>query len=968
MTKEEYVHKLVEEKYNKYRIDIPIDQLPWSGEIIETKLNTGQIELVDRMVEFTLCSLYSYYYIDRYAWTIDPKKGPIPLRLFDFQLKILEDFQNNSKVIFRKCLTESNFVMTDRGYISIKDVKVGDKIQTLEDGKIIWDEIIDFWKNNDTKECARIHLQNGSFVETTLDHKIMTTEGWKETQELRLKDEIISSFGSDHFGAFELEDDCLAALIGYYIADGKVRGNVFCNSNMKYLNEVMEAGLFFKDIVPKMVLQKKEQEHHSDNYHVLLTTDNKRSNSYLDFSRRFGLATLSSNRCLTPELMNLNKRQMSILLNRLFAGDGWYTKNYRTDGKRPQLHPNFEVGIGSPCYKLVAQLQYILSNYGIASKIYEEFSMTKQKNRFWKLRIMSAPHVLKFMEEIGIYDKISDSDIQDIKDSMKYKSHLSPNAVRKIERIGEQVTYDITVANAERHSFLTNNTIVSNCRQVGASVVTGSYAFWRANFQKAQNIKIISLTLNDALEFKEKTIDINYEMLPGFLKSKATRDGQSRTKLKLVNKSQIRVLAKSKNAGRGGTPSLIIIDEAAFNEWMEEIWKSIEPSLDKGGDCIVISTTNGVGNWYHLTYTRAEQQLNEFHSVFIPWWRYPGRSNPWLQDILDGKIDNPEKFVLEKQEEQLSYMGNPKDGPWLWKRRANAKSEKEFRQEILAEFLGSGNTVISAKTIGEMEKDIEPPQWEDRLPQEAILKPMPGLWCWKDADPHHMYTLVADVAKGSGSDYSAFHIFDVNDNEQVAEYKALIPTRDYAILIKDVARYYNNAYVIIESTGLGISVFNEVYLNDADPYQSVYVQQKGKVLMGWETHPRSRPLLIDDLFHDVENKQTKIHSSRFMEEIKVFIWSEDGKPEAMKGYNDDLVMSYSIYCHLHDYVLTSKPIGISSNHARITDPVAEVKYTKILKQVELVESTYGCSYEDYCWLNGIDIPEEYRQYKEEMDQ
>ncbi len=606
MTKEEYVYKLVQDKYLKYKIDIAIEDLPWSGELIETKLNDGTIELVDRMVEFTLCSLYSYYYIDRYAFTIPAKGGPIPLRLFDFQHKILQDFQEYSKVIFRKS------------------------------------------------------------------------------------------------------------------------------------------------------------------------------------------------------------------------------------------------------------------------------------------------------------------------------------------------------------------------RQVGASVVTGAYAFWRANFQKAQNIKIISLTLNDALEFKEKTIDINYEMLPGFLKSKATRDGMSKTKLKLVNKSQIRVLAKSKNSGRGGTPSLIIIDEAAFNEWMDEIWKSIEPSLDKGGDCIVISTTNGVGNWYHLTYTRAEQLLNEFHAIYIPWWRYPGRSNPWLQNVLDGKIENVEKFVLEKQEEQLAYEGDPKIAPWLWKRRANAKTEKEFRQEILAEFLGSGNTVISAKTISEIEMDVRAPEWEDRLPQEVVTKPIPGLWCWKDADPTHQYTLVADVAKGSGADYSAFHIFDVTINEQVAELKSKISTKDYGTLIKDVAKYYNNAYVIIESTGLGISVFNEVYLHDTDPYQSVYVQQKGKILMGWETHPRSRPLLVDDLFHDLENKKTKIYSSRFIEEIKVFIWAEDGKPQAMKGYNDDLVMSYAIYCHLHDYILTSKPIGISSGTARITDPTAEIKYTKIIQMVEKIEEVYGMSYVDYCWLNGIEVSEDYKLYVAEM--
>ena len=508
--------------------------------------------------------------------------------------------------------------------------------------------------------------------------------------------------------------------------------------------------------------------------------------------------------------------------------------------------------------------------------------------------------------------------------------------------------------------------IFRKSRQMGASVITGAYALWRANFQKAQVIKIISLTLKDAIELKEKIIDLNYDKMPGFLKSQATRDGKNVTTLKLSNRSKITVLAKSKNAGRGATPSVLIVDEAAFNEWMDDIWKSVEPSLALGGDCIVISTTNGIGNWYALTYSRAEQHLNEFHPIFIPWWRFPNRDNPWLQDILDGKIENVQKFVKEKEFEMLSYTGDPQKAPWLWKRRANAKSEKEFKQEIMAEFLGSGNTVIPTQTLSNMLKDILVPVWEDRLPQEQFSKPMKGLWCWKDVDPHHMYSLVVDVAKGSGQDSSAFHVIDANNGEQVAEYKEFISTKDYGSLIKDVARYYNNAYVIIETTGLGISVFNEVYLHDTDPYQSVFVQQKGKALMGWETTPRSRPLLVDDLFNDVVNNKTKFFSQRLLDELNVFIWTDDGKPEAMKGYHDDLVMAYAIYCHLRDFVMSSKPIGISNGRFSITDPTAELKYSKIMETIEKIEEIYGISYEDYCWMNNIDVSEEYKEYRKEM--
>lgn len=517
----------------------------------------------------------------------------------------------------------------------------------------------------------------------------------------------------------------------------------------------------------------------------------------------------------------------------------------------------------------------------------------------------------------------------------------------------------------QKHSKI----IFRKSRQVGASVMSGAFATWRANFNKAQIIRIISLTREDALEFKEKTVDLNYYELPGFLKAKSTRDGYSKTKLKLVNQSQIRVLSKSKNAGRGSTPSLIILDEAAFNEWMDDIWKSLEPSLDKGGDCIVISTTNGVGNWYHVTYSNAEASQNEFHPIYIPWWRYPGRSNPWLDDLLvkikKGEMTNEEidKFVKTKEREQLSYQGSPENAPWLWKRRSNAKTDKEFRQEILAEFLGSGETVTTVKTINRLQEEVRPPEWEDRLPSDPIQSPIPGLWVWKDVEPGHDYMLTSDTATGHGKDYSTMQIIDINENEQVAEYKNQIPTDKMGELIKKVARYYNNAFVIIETNHPGPAVFNEVYKSKIDPYQNVYARARGKDIVGWMTTPKTRVLLVEAYFKDVENAYTHIHSSRLVDEIKVFNWNDSGKAEAMRGYNDDLIMAYSFYCHLKQEAFTAKPIGFATADTNLTH--IGQNFEEDWYQVERdFEENIGMDMVTYHWLQGKPLPDNYKEFIE----
>ena len=974
MTKEQYVKKLAKEKYELYNIKIPYDKLPWSGQYIDVELADGTVETVDRLAEFAICKTSSFYFIDRYCYTNHPKHGYVPFKLFDFQKKALNDFQDHSKIIFRKCLTEDNYVTTNNGYVSIKNVNIGDKIQTLKNGNIEWTDVEDYWKNKELKEVMSIHLNSGAEIECTLDHKIHTdNRGWVEAQDLTFSDKITSSFGKHDFGNYELEHDEWAALIGYYLARGKARDPRFVNTNRKYIDEALEAGKLFDGISPYIKEIPKEKFHHKQKWHVVYTSRNKGTkNSFNKFKKKYNLDKNSTERHLTSDLMQLNKRQMSIMLNRLYAGNGWYScvkRNKNTSGKNVHM---YEIGLGSPNYKLVKQVQQILhGQYGIYAKIEEQKNAKLQKTRFWKLKIYHKQSILNFINEIGIYDKAEDGDnvkilIEEL--ASGNRNLQSPNMIRKMVNSGiKKETYDITTKNSD---FLTSCELIHNCRQMGASVISGAYALWRANFYKKQTIKVISLTKDDAIEFKDKTIDLNYEKMPGFLKTSAKAGRLGRTKFELSNGSIIQVLPKSKNAGRGSTPSLVIIDEAAFNEWMDDIWKAILPALDKGGDIIVISTTNGVGNWYHLTYTRAEEKLNEFHPIFIPWWYYPGRSNPWLDMVLE-KINNKEwdenevdQFIKKMEREQLSYKGDPQHGPWLYSMYINAKSEQEFNQEIMADFLGSGNTVIPFQEINRIEEEwVEEPKWRDILPQDDNNEIIPGLWIWKDRNPESMYMITVDTATGHGKDFSVMEIIDVYNNEQVAEYRWQVPTDEMGRLVKKVASYYNGAYVVIECNHPGPATFNEVYKHKTDPYYNCYIKMKSGQPWGWDTTAKSRVLLIEDFYKNILNQFTRIYSQRLVDEMKVFIW-KDEKAQASQNCNDDLIISYSFFCHLVDYAFTSRPVAIHTNKKIVNPNIINALGQDWEEKEDFYKEVYQMTLSDYYWMQGWPIPEDYKKWKQ----
>ena len=54
-----------------------------------------------------------------------------------------------------------------------------------------------------------------------------------------------------------------------------------------------------------------------------------------------------------------------------------------------------------------------------------------------------------------------------------------------------------------------------------------------------------------------------------------------------------------------------------------------------------------------------------------------------------------------------------------------------------------------------------------------------NLWVWEPADYSREYMISADVARGDGKDYSAFHIIDIVTNTQVAEYRGQLPPKEF---------------------------------------------------------------------------------------------------------------------------------------------------------------------------------------------
>jgi len=403
--------------------------------------------------------------------------------------------------------------------------------------------------------------------------------------------------------------------------------------------------------------------------------------------------------------------------------------------------------------------------------------------------------------------------------------------------------------------------IINKSRQLGISTLTAGYSLWLMLFNKDKTILCLATKQETAKGMVEK-VQFMYNNLPTWLRgNKPISD--NKLSLKLSNNSQIIATSAASDAGRSYAVSLLLMDEAAFIEGIDRIYTSIKPTIATGGGIIALSSPNGIGNWFHKTYTDAQIGKNDFWPIELKWDLHPDRDEQW--EITE---------------------------------RANM-SPREFAQEYDCDFLGSGNSVV--------ENDILT-FYEQTYIQDPVERRFMGgdYWLWSYPDYSRSYIISADVARGDGSDYSAFHVIDLENCEQVAEYKSQIGTREYGNMLVSVASEWNNALLVVENANIGWDVVNTIIEKG---YQNLYYSPRAygemhmdkwmakmgtdQTVPGFVTSAKTRPLVISKMEAYIRDRHFIFHSKRLLEELRVFIW-QNGKAQAQNGYNDDLVMALGI--------------------------------------------------------------------------
>jgi len=461
--------------------------------------------------------------------------------------------------------------------------------------------------------------------------------------------------------------------------------------------------------------------------------------------------------------------------------------------------------------------------------------------------------------------------------------------------------------------------ILSKFRQAGCTTLMASYALWFILFQPNKKVAILSKGDSEATEVVSR-IRLMYDELPIWLQPKTTKNNDHT--LALENGSSIQSKASGKQSGRSLAASLLIIDEAAFIDYIDTIWAAVGPTTSTGGRVCVLSTVNGIGNWFHRMYTQALEGSNGFHAIRIKWQEHPEyHRHPGYEGLY----------------EQMSNY-NPPINVDDWEESTRKKHTfKEWLQEYESNFLGTGETYVDGEILKSLKENCNKDYW---------IRYNNKMRIWEDPQPHHEYVLAADPSIGRDRDYSAFHIIDIYNGKQVAEfYSNRTPINEFAKIISDEARLYNTAFVCPERNGIGNNLI--YFLKEELEYENLVQDDKRDI--GILITQKNKENLLADMEHNIRSNRVLVSSERLVNELLTFVIDPDtGKIKPDSNCHDDLIMAYATAIHIFNKLRTNSFIESSEhNDKAYIPPAIQNAYT-----YKMGTSTGELTEENIKWLIG----------------
>lgn len=226
---------------------------------------------------------------------------------------------------------------------------------------------------------------------------------------------------------------------------------------------------------------------------------------------------------------------------------------------------------------------------------------------------------------------------------------------------------------------------INKPRQCGISTIAAAEVAWEFCNVPGAQIVIISKDKDAAVNFHQYVYSVLRSVRgkdPYF--PKILKENERVTTNEIGSK--ITSLAAGKEAGRSFSATHLILDEAAFQQYADDIWQAASPSLSRtNGRATVISTPKGRANLFAQIFERSDHM--GFKIFEYGWWDVPDY-NPYYKEMIAAK----------NKAERNKWIEKAKSGTWYKINRAG-KTDLQWRQEFEGAFDANIGTVFSTRSL-----------------------------------------------------------------------------------------------------------------------------------------------------------------------------------------------------------------------------------------------------------------------------
>ncbi|MBQ7156512.1 MAG: terminase [Bacteroidaceae bacterium] len=415
--------------------------------------------------------------------------------------------------------------------------------------------------------------------------------------------------------------------------------------------------------------------------------------------------------------------------------------------------------------------------------------------------------------------------------------------------------------------------------------------------------------------------------------------------------------AEKPDSARGGDYNLVHCTEVGL--WKKTEGKTPEDIIRSACSGILLkpytmivyeSTANGTGNFFHREYLAAKNGKSQFDAMFVAWYEIEQYAVPFVSivskhDFASWLYNNRNNEAANSdREEPGTYLW------WLWQQGAtleainwyiqerskytsHADMASEYPSNDIEAFTFSGRRVFSAEDVEQFRAACRPPKWKGEIygradeGEQAIenlrfQKEENGrLFMWQDVERDEeeevldRYLVIVDVGKGhtEKADFADILVIDrlyMMDGEQptvAAEWHGHIDMDKLAWKAAQVAAYYNNALLVIESNTLEtnntkgeaeyiLTLVRDVYGSQlyARKQSAEDVKQGLPKKYGFHTNTLTKPLIIHNLKTVVREHLYIEREEECLDEYLTYVETDKGGFEANEGYHDDRLMTRAI--------------------------------------------------------------------------